>query len=690
MESEIDIKKYIHVFLRRKWTFISIFLGIMLFTCLKTILTPKTFRASSKVLVKETSTLLGKSQILEEAFGSETNCEILKSRGFAERVISRMRRKEEKAEFLNFKNAPELLLENIKIIPLKDSHIIKIIVEAEDAEEVTVITNNITETFKEYSMEIARTKVTEVRKFIEAQLPEVQKRLKETEEDLQKFKEKERLVSISASGNALQEELAELQAKYSSMISQTSIKETLIVQLKEELKKENKKLAEEIVKINSPSLSNLRAKLLTLGNEYSSYIIAGLSQDHPKLIELTGKIEKIKQELKQKAISRTDEELLSINPFFYIEDLSKKVFNEKTELLHLKAAKNAIRERIKEYRDRIRLFPTKEYELARLERAYEFNKSIYQSLIDRYEEAKITEVGEIGNIVIIEKAIPPKTPIYPNPLKNIIFAFIFGIGLGIVGVLVQEHLDTSIKDIEEIEKLEISVIGTTPIHKENIIEDPISPAAEAYKKIRINLKFSKPGNFKTLLVSSCLVKDGKTTLASNLGVTYAKAMQKTVIIEGDIRKPKLYKMFKISSKVGLSNLLIGDAKIEDVLLATNIENLWIIPAGHIPPDPGELIDSESMKTLISDLRKDFDMIIIDSPPLINCADGFFLGNMVEGVILTLELGKFPKELLLQTIASFKSTGINFLGVVVNRVKEGMYYKNHYYYKYYTQESTKST
>ena len=686
MEGEIDLRRYIRVFSRRKWIFIGILSGIVVFTAIKTTLTPKTFRASAKILVKETSTLLGKSQILEEAFGMETNCGILRSRGFAEKVISRMREKELKIGFLHLEDAPDILLANTKVIPLRNSNIIQITVEGGDAEEVALITNNIAEAFKEYSVEIARAKVTEVRRFIEAQLPEVQERLKEAEESLQKFKEREQLISIDASGSALQEELVKLQSEYGSKVSQISITETLIARLKQELKKENERLAEEIVKIDNPSLSSLRAQLLVLGNEYSSYVIAGLAPEHPKLIELNKKIEEIKRRLKQKATSRAEEEVLSMNPLFYIEELSGKIFNEKFNLIKLQSAKSAMEKRIKEYQERVRRFPTKEYKLARLERTYEFNKSVYQSLIDRYEEAKITEVGEIGNVVIIERAIPPQIPIYPNPVRNLILALVFGIGIGIGGVIVQEHLDTSIKELEEIEKLKIPMAGTIPVHSEDIIEDPISPSAEAYKKLQINLKFSKPGRLKTLLVSSCAAEEGKSTLVSNLGVTYARTLQKTVIVEGDLRKPSLHKLFKISSKVGLSSFLIGDAKKEDVIFPTKIENLWIIPAGHIPPNPGELIDSESMKTLISELMNNFEMVIIDSPPLITCADGFLLGNMAEGVILALELRKIPRELLLQTISSFKSTGAVFLGVVVNKVKDGMYYGYHYYYKYYTPKS----
>jgi capsular exopolysaccharide synthesis family protein len=688
MEGEIDLKRYLRVFLRRKWIFIGVFLGILVLTGIMTYFAPKIFVASSRILIKRTSTLLGESQILEEAFGIDTNCEILRSRGFMEKVVDYMKEKEIKMGLLNIPNASSVLLGIVTATPLKDTDIIEIRAQVSTAEEAACIANSVAETFEKYCVEIARAKIKETRKFIETQLPETEKRLQEAEEALQRFKEKERLVSITAGGSALQGQLVNLQAEYSSIISQIKVEEKLLARLEEELKEESEKLAEAIVKVDNPSLSNLRSQLVTLENRYSSYVLAGLSEEHPKLIELSEKIEEIKRKLKLTVGNRSESELLLIEPLTYVQELSRKILNSRTALFSLRSRKEALEERIEEHKGRIRSFPKKEYQLSGLQRVYEFNENIYKRFVDHYEESKLAEVGEIGNVVIIEHANPPLVPVSPKPLRNMMFALIFGLGLGIGAVLVWEHLDTSIKDAEDVERLKIPVIGTIPMHTEGLVMDLTSPAAEAYKKLRINLKFSKSRESipKTLLVSSCIAKEGKSTLTANLSMTYARAGAKTIIVEGDLRRPSLHKSFRISSKLGVSNLLIGEAKMEDVLVSTQTENLWIIPAGHIPPNPGELIDSNSMKSLISELRESFDMVIVDSPPLVTCADGLLLGNMVDGVILTVELGRTQSDALLQMVSSFKATGAGFLGVIVNKVKEGMYYKYRYYYKYYTPKA----
>jgi tyrosine-protein kinase Etk/Wzc len=698
MEDELDIRKYGRVFLRRKWVFLSVLLGILLFTWIRTVLTPKTYLASSRVLVRRTSTMLGESRILEEAFGIETNCEILKSRGFMERVVDHMKEENGESELFREENVPAALVEMTRISPLKNTDIIGIEARAPSAKEASWIANSVAEVFRKYSVEIARAKITEKRKFIENQLPAIEEKLKESEQMIQKFKEDEGLVSVNAGGSALQKELMSLQAQHSAMLSQISTKEALLASLEEEIERENKRLAEEIVKIDNTSLLSLRSQLVRFGNKHTAYVVAGLSEDHPKLVELDKKIREIQKKLREKAEGRLNEEVLLTDPLFFLKELSKKIIDERSNLFSLKAMRTALEQRIVDYTSRVRKFPEKEYELAGLERNYKFNVSLYERLIGHCEETKITEVSEIGNVVITEKAIPPLYPTSPNPRRNMSLALVLGLGLGIGGALLWEHMDTSIKDVDEMRQLKIPetgtipVVGTIPEHTESLVEDPMSPAAEAYKKLRMNLKFSAAGldggELRTLLVTSCSPKEGKTTIAANLGCTYARADTRTIVIGADLRHPQLQKSFDISQKTGLTNLLVGDAKKEEVICPSGIDNLSVIPAGYLPPDPAELLESDRMRNLISELKEEFEMVIIDSPPLMSCADGFLLGSMVDGVALVLELGGTPREYLLQTIGSFKVAEATLVGVVVNKVKERGRYGYHYYHYYYRPQTSK--
>jgi tyrosine-protein kinase Etk/Wzc len=699
MEDELDIRKYGRVFLRRKWVFLSILFGILVFTWIRTALTQKTYVASSRVLVRRTSTMAGESRILEEAFGIETNCEILKSRGFMEKVVRHMMEEEGESELLKGENVPGMFVEMTRITPLKSTDIIEIEAKVPSAEGAAWLANSIAEVFRKYSVEIARAKITEKRKFIENQLPEIEEKVKESERLIQKFKEDEGLVSVTAGGSALQKELIALQAQHSAMLSQISTKEALLASLEEEIGRENKRLSEEIVKIDNSSLLGLRSQLVKLGNQHTAYVIAGLPEDHPKLMELNERISGIQEKLKEKAEGRMDDEVLLTDPLFFLKELSKRIIDERSNLFSFRAMKIALEQRIADYTSRVRSFPEKEYRLAELERNYKFNVSLYERLIGHCEETKITEVSEIGNVVVTEKAIVPVAPTSPNPKRNMSLALVLGLGLGIGGALLWEYLDTSIKDVDEMRQLRVPETGTVPVlgaipeHTETLVEDPLSAPAEAYKKLRMNLKFTAvgavDGSSRVLLITSCSPKEGKSTIAGNLGCTYARADTKTIVIGADLRHPQIDKTFGISQKAGLTNLLVGDVKKEDVICSTKINNLSIIPAGYLPPDPAELLESDRMRNLISELKEEFEMVIIDSPPLMSCADGFLLANVADGVVLVLELGGTPREYLLQTIGSFKVAHAAFIGVVVNKVKERGRYAYRYYHYYYRPQTDKA-
>ncbi|MFA5032943.1 MAG: polysaccharide biosynthesis tyrosine autokinase [bacterium] len=687
MHSEIDLRKYLRVFLRQKWVFIGVFLGIVALTYVKTIITTKIYVGTTKVLIKRTSTLLGESQILEEAFGIDTNCEILRSRGFMEKVAFAMRDQKLDFAFLKGNTAPDILLQRTMVTPLRESDIIQIVVHSFTPAEVAGMANNIAETFKNYSVEIARAKITETRKFIEAEMPAAVQKLKDAEDSLRIFKENEKLVSISAGGSVLQEQVLKLKDKNSELVAEIETRKKELVYTEEKLKEENDKLASYIIKVDNPSITSLRSQLVRLESEYSSYVLAGLEKGNPKLKSLETKLDELKSALVNKVQTRSEEEILMIDPLLYPQELSKKILDIRSNIFILEAEKEALDERINKVGDDVKKFPSKEYEIAALERIYKFNGAIYEKLVDRYEEAKLAEVGEIGNVVIVEYATPPVIPETPNPKMNMLLGLIFGFGLAVAGLFVKEYLDPSIKEIEDVERAKIPIIGAVPFSSSPIVKDSISPLAEAYNKLRVNLKFSKAGTkLRSVVISSCNAGEGKSTVSSNIGIIYAKMDVKTIIIEADLRKPSLHKIFKIHSKIGLSNYLVSEVEEKEIIQSTHEENLSIIPAGHIPPNPGELIDSERMRTLVSGLKERYDIVIIDSPPLVSCADGFLLGTIADGVIVVIELGKTQRAALSQMVSSFKSTGASFLGVIPNRVRQSVYYRYPYYYKYYTAKS----
>jgi len=218
-------------------------------------------------------------------------------------------------------------------------------------------------------------------------------------------------------------------------------------------------------------------------------------------------------------------------------------------------------------------------------------------------------------------------------------------------------------------------------------KEPKSPISEAFRTLRTNIKFSsmdKP--LKTILVTGPIPDVGKSSVSINLALTIAQNKEKVVLIDADLRKPTLHKILGQDGKIGLTNILIGDKKLKDVVRnLTNIDpNSYFIPSGPIPPNPSELLGSNKMKELLKELKNEFDTILIDSPPVVVVTDALVLANEVDGVIMVLNFGGVTRETAKQAKQLLEKVNANMLGVILNKIdmeKEGHYYPYNYYYYY---------
>ena len=217
--------------------------------------------------------------------------------------------------------------------------------------------------------------------------------------------------------------------------------------------------------------------------------------------------------------------------------------------------------------------------------------------------------------------------------------------------------------------------------------NPKSPISESYRMLRTNLQFSSiDQELKTLMVTSSAPGEGKSTTVANLAVTCAQAGQTVLVMDADLRKPTMHHIFSLSNRWGMSSLLSGQCEMRDAMHATNIENLMVIPSGPIPPNPAEMLLSKKMAALLDELKESFDLIIIDTPPVIAVTDAQIMATRCDGCMLVVQAGKTKRELIARAKASLEQVNARILGVVLNNVdrKKNGYY-NYYYYYYSSEE-----
>jgi len=318
------------------------------------------------------------------------------------------------------------------------------------------------------------------------------------------------------------------------------------------------------------------------------------------------------------------------------------------------------------------------------------DQQYYNIFLRKFKEINIADSITSSNVQVMEYAAVPKEPVSPNKVRNYLMGILFGVLGGIGMAFVVEYFDDAPKSAAEIEAyLNLPIVATIPKLKRSkdrsidliSAKHPKSTEAEVMRMLRTCILFEKENpEDKIILITSAGPKEGKSSIASNLAVSMAHANIRTLIMDADLRRPIMHRLFNLEKEVGLSDLLLGRATLDKVIKKTDIKNLYVMTCGTKVPNPAELLNSQNMKKLFLKLRNIFGQIVIDSPPTGNLADSLVLSSQADSTILVYS-GELNKNLLLQTKRMLEKTNIKIYGIVLNNFNTSM---KGYYYSYYNK------
>jgi capsular exopolysaccharide synthesis family protein len=331
-------------------------------------------------------------------------------------------------------------------------------------------------------------------------------------------------------------------------------------------------------------------------------------------------------------------------------------------------------------------------ELQDIEQAnLELYRQLYSTLLSNYEAVRLARLQNTPNVVQVEKATPPDTPVQAGPFRNVILGALLGLLATGALAFTLEYLDDTLKTPQDIAHvLELPVVGhvvnESAIGKNDgvpyVASHPRSPMAETFRTLRTNLEFAGVDRpLKTILVTSPGTGEGKTTVAINLAAAMAQANKRVILLEGDLRRPRLHQALAMSNQSGLTDVFRGQLDIRDVARYSKVKGMAVITSGSLPPNPAELLGSARMATILSRLVETASVVVIDSPPFV-VADSTVLAARVDGVLLVIRPGKTNAEAARAMLAQLNRAGANVIGVVLNRVSR----KNGSYYGYYQYDS----
>jgi succinoglycan biosynthesis transport protein ExoP len=413
-------------------------------------------------------------------------------------------------------------------------------------------------------------------------------------------------------------------------------------------------------------IRNLYPQYLEAKRQLDGFRINGLGAKHPTVMAAVDQIENMKRQLEEGVVNLR-------------ATLTAQLDLASDRLKSVEAMKDETRE------DAIkRGLDAQDYVDAK--RDFETDQELLQTMKLKQMGETISSKMPPETVLMHDSPVISESPVSPNVTLNLVLGAVVGLIFGVGIAFFLEYLDTSVKTLEDVERyLQVPVLAVIPkdislLHRQR----GSSPDAEAYRILRTNIEFNRKNpEDNTITVVSGGAGEGKSTTLMNLSYICAQGGYTTLMIDADLRRPRLHTYFGINNSVGLTNYLTTDLMLEDVILQTPVDNLYFMPSGILPVDAAGILNSRRMSELIQDVKQRFDLIFIDSPPILGVSDASVLVSEVDLTIIVVQHRKLPRNMLLRVKQSIESVGGNILGVVLNNVDVRSDSQYQYYTSYYT-------
>lgn len=603
------------------------------------------------------------------------------------------------------------LINDLTVTPVRETQTINISIESLSPTEAAIIINELVCQYYANDLERVSNSIGNLRGFLNEQLILIEPQLQDVERRLSTFLEKEGIIDLEENSKQLIQKSAEFEAQLFTAKAELTVVLEQLLHLKEKLSEKERQTLDNRLQVANPLILRLREDIAN-----SEKTLIEFDSSNPKVQGQRMIVEMKKDRLQEETSYLIQSGYLpgEVDPLSINQTIIAQIASLETEKVSL-GAKVEEYTKLNDYYDSvIESIPATSISYLHLERERQTQERIYLLMKERYEEARIQEASQISSVYVIDEAIPNFIPIKPKTKVNILLGFVLGLALGIGVILLREFLDHSVRSKEDLEKMGLTVMGIIPsmlIDKSKKVlgkkisseEDyrsrlishfkPRSPVSEAFRSLRTNIDLSLADRkIKSLVVTSAGAQEGKSTVISNLSITFAQLGMKVLLIDADMRKPTINKLFSTSQKPGLANIITKRAKIEDAIFHTEIDNLDIIPAGTLPPNPSELLGSDNLREIFEELSKRYDKIFFDAPPLMAVTDAAILGAITDGVLLVTRAGVSQTEVVSHLRQELSNSNIRIIGTVLNDVNTKntssgyyYYYQRYYFDKYYGGE-----
>jgi tyrosine-protein kinase Etk/Wzc len=583
------------------------------------------------------------------------------------------------------------LQDDLQVELLPASDILQITVTANDPVAAQIIANAYVEQIIAWNLRKRRSDITGTRGFVEKQFAVFQEKLSAAEEALRLFKEEKRMISLDNTSTEILKNLAAAEALYNAAQSERAALE----ERQRLIEQKRRELAPALALGSSPQIQSLKQQLQELETRNAALQLKDAGEAQPEMLTLQQQISQVKEELRQQLLSATQREILN-DPLPQIRNLLQETVALEVNLETYRVREKGLQNIIAGYNQQLQALPQQELALARLIRDRDVNEKIYSMLLEKREELRIAEASQFGQVRAIDLAQKPLAPIKPAKTKNLALGVVLGLGLGLGLVFLLESQDTSLKSQQDIEAyVNLPVLAAIPSIQVNGKTRALTRAPEngrcyggrllsqieagshiyeAYRALQV--KFAMVNGktvLKSILVTSANAAEGKTLTAINMAHAFAQNGIKTLLVDCDLRHPMLHHIFGVQQTPGLSEVLCNEIVLAEKVAMSwaaaipENPNLFVFPSGAVPLNPYELLNSQRMREALAAFKRQYDLVILDSPPLMAATDSIVLGNEVDGVCLVIKAGCTRQETAIRAKKLLENGQTNIIGTILNDI-----------------------
>jgi len=673
--------------LRRRWLILGVLIVGLAVSAAYTLTRTPQFRASTTLEVQRQETRIIEGADVQPATIADaehmaTQYALLKSRALAERVAEILDLPSD-ARFadpagsrpVRLTEATETILKNLEVLPVSRSRVVEVRFTGPYPVDTARIVNALAENFIQMNLERRYNATSYARNFLEERLTTTKAALEEAERKLIAYSRDQEILDLSSVGGS---EIGSSLDASSLMALNTSLTEAQDAKITaEQAFIEARDNASTRETLDSETIKALRARRSELSSEYEQKL-SKFKADYPEMKELASKIASIDKDLADERANIVG----SLEAAY-----RAAVFREQ-----------ALQVRVDELKVDVQDLRGRSVDYNILSREVDTLRSQYDALLQRFKEVSIASGIGSSQVSIVDRAEVPKKPFEPNLQSSVMRALVLSLAVAIGLALMLEYIDDTIKTPEDIKsKLGLPVIGVVPKLKGRAgvaeqLGDPRSPMSEAFASARTALQFSTPsGAPRTLLITGIRPSEGKTSTALALAVTFAGGGKRVLIIDADMRRPSFASA--PGASIGLSGLLTRDEPLGDQIVPGIVANLFLLPSGVVPPNPAELLASPRLVHLISEAAEAFDLVIVDSPPVLDFADAPTLSAACDATLIVLQSGAIRRPVARRTIDRVIDAQGTIIGAMLTKFdvkRAGYAYGYNYSYGYnYGQKAVAS-